>query len=119
VLIRLLLVISLLLNGWPMALPQTHASMHGDATVESGVTPPCHELPASDSPTIDTSGASTGLSTDCCGGTGCGCACMHAGAWIGLGLITVATHKPETASPDPRSIATAWHDAPALRPPIA
>lgn len=120
-LIRLLLVMSLLLNGWPVAVPHAHASMHGDAAVESGLTPtpPCHDLPGSESLTSDASDAAVGLPADCCDGAGCGCACMHSSAGIGPMPITVPAHKPAAATHGTGRIATLWHDTPAIRPPIA
>lgn len=121
-LIRLLLVMSLLFNGWPMAMPAADASLEsGMVSMPTADTSPCHGMVDAGDAGVDpaTGSAAAGQATDCCAGPGCDCACLHASAFLAPAWFAFASMKPAMGVYMGGYATADRFDPPENRPPIA
>ncbi|MBB5014977.1 CopL family metal-binding regulatory protein [Rehaibacterium terrae] len=123
---RLLLALSLLFNGWPMAMPTLHAAPHADG---AGVSPPlirpCHaqadQSRPADAVMAEATQADTGgpVSDGCCSVGGCACPCMHSSAVPPAAMRALPPQRPAMTCATMGRTSGSWREMPAIRPPIA
>lgn len=130
ILLRLLLCISVILNGsgYAVAATQMELAQRAAHAAETASVPPCHEgadaaaVPASDGMTTPSKATPDphGEGTDCCQSALCSCDCLqHATVAIAVAVIPSGLQPARyTASPrETRPAARPFHVP--LRPPIA
>lgn len=127
VILRLLLIVALLANGWTPAMAHAHAR-DADTRVEStqdvASAAPCHG-DATDMATAMPSESPMGEpidadASDCCGpGEACSCECLHLSA-AAMNVASIAGMPPGITRALPGDVeAGSWRQTPTLRPPIA